>query len=274
MNSNPLKQYFRRPAVYIKLPSGGVGYPPGALEIPESGELPVYPMTAIDEITTRTPDALYNGTAVAEIIKSCVPSIKDPWSVSAVDMDTILVAIRSASGTSDMEIETVCPKCGTDTKYGVSLPGLLTSMKAADFNQELEINDLKIKFKPIVYREMNEAGMAQLDIQKIFATAQNLESDEAKAKVTNDALVKITDLTMKIVSKGIEYIKTPDNTVTNKEYILDYLKHCDKKDYTMIRDFQTKLKQESEIKPLNITCGSCSHSYEQSITLNISDFFE
>lgn len=274
MNNNPLKQYFRRPSVYIKLPSGGVGYPPGSIDFPESGELPVYPMTAIDEITTRTPDALYNGTAVAEIIKSCIPSIKDPWSVSSVDMDTILVAIRSASGTSEMEIESVCPKCANDAKYGVNLPGLLSTMKAADYDKELEINDLKIKFKPIVYREMNEAGMAQFEIQRMFANVANLENDEQKAKITNDALVKITDLTMKIVSKGIEYIKTPESTVTNKEYILDYLKHCDKKDYTVIRDYQTKLKQESEIKPLTITCGNCSNNYEQTITLNVSDFFE
>jgi hypothetical protein len=36
MSDNPLKQYFRRPSVYIRLPSGGKGYPPGALEIPEN----------------------------------------------------------------------------------------------------------------------------------------------------------------------------------------------------------------------------------------------
>jgi hypothetical protein len=51
MNNNPLRQYFRRPAVYIKLPSGGLGYAKDVLEIPESGDFPVYPMTAIDEIT-------------------------------------------------------------------------------------------------------------------------------------------------------------------------------------------------------------------------------
>lgn len=46
-NNNPLKQYFRRPAVYIKLPSNGKNYTEGSLDMPENGELPVYPMTAI-----------------------------------------------------------------------------------------------------------------------------------------------------------------------------------------------------------------------------------
>ena len=50
IENNPLKQYFRRPAIYLKLPSGSKGYAPGVVNITESGELPVYPMTAIDEI--------------------------------------------------------------------------------------------------------------------------------------------------------------------------------------------------------------------------------
>ena len=93
--SNPLKQFFRRPAVYLKLPSGGLGYPEGAINLPDNGEIPIYPMTAIDEITSRTPDSLFNGVAVVELIKSCVPDIKDPWSVTNVDLDPLLVAISN-----------------------------------------------------------------------------------------------------------------------------------------------------------------------------------
>jgi hypothetical protein len=86
MDNNPLRQFFRRPAVYFSLPSKGKDYDIDVLELPESGELPVYPMTAIDEITVRTPDALYNGSAVADLIKSCVPAIKDPWRLNSNDL--------------------------------------------------------------------------------------------------------------------------------------------------------------------------------------------
>jgi len=71
MDNNPLKAYFRRPAIYLKLPSEGKYYPQGSVDIPVNGEVAVYPMTAVDEITTKTPDALFNGSAVVEIIKSC-----------------------------------------------------------------------------------------------------------------------------------------------------------------------------------------------------------
>jgi len=92
LDNNPLKQYFRRPAVYVKLPSGGKYYPQGVIDMPTNGEIPIFPMTAIDEITTKTPDALYNGTAMAELMKSCVPNIKDPWAINSMDLDAILIA--------------------------------------------------------------------------------------------------------------------------------------------------------------------------------------
>lgn len=96
MNNNPLKQYFRRPAIYLKLPSEGKYYPIDAIDLPDNKELPVYPMTAIDEITSKTPDALYSGVAISEIIKSCVPNIKDPWSIPTIDLDAILIEIGRA----------------------------------------------------------------------------------------------------------------------------------------------------------------------------------
>ena len=111
MTDNPLAGYFRKPAVHMTLPSGGQFYPPGSLEMPPTGELPVYPMSALDEISYKTPDALFNGSAVIDVIKSCIPAIKDPWQMSAIDLPAILTNIRIASFGHMMEIDTQCPKC-------------------------------------------------------------------------------------------------------------------------------------------------------------------
>lgn len=273
MNNNPLKQYFRRPSVYLKLPSNGVGYPAGVLDMPETGELPVYPMTAIDEITSRTPDALFNGVAIVELIKSCVPNIKDPWSVFSNDLDAILIAIRAASGGNDLEIESTCPNCQNDGKYGVNLVGVLSTLKAGDYSTELQLNDLTIKFRPLIYREMNEAGKGQFEVQRMFATIDNMEDSEQKAALSESALRRVTDLTMDIISQAIEYIKTPTALVTEKEYILDFLKNCDKNSYTTIRDYNTGLKTQTELKPLDIKCVNCQHEYNQPFMLNPTDFF-
>jgi hypothetical protein len=166
--NNPLKQYFRRPSIYLKLPSGGVGYPAGALNKTETGELPIYPMTAIDEITSKTPDALFNGTAIVEIIKSCVPNIRDPWSIPSTDLDAILIAIRSAAQGNDMEIESTCPSCKEIATYAINLIGMLQNMKPGDYKTELQISDLFIKFRPLIYREMNKRLWHSLKFKKCF----------------------------------------------------------------------------------------------------------
>jgi hypothetical protein len=273
MNNNPLKQYFRRPAVYLKLPSEGKYYAQGVVNLPPNGELPVYPMTAIDEITVKTPDALYNGTAVTELIKSCVPDIKDPWAINSMDIDAILIAIRAAAGNSELEINSKCPKCENEATYGLNLINLLGSMTAADYTKELEVNDLKIKFRPLSYNEMNEANLAQFELQRIFGVLEQEQDLEVRTKRTNEVLKSITELTIKILCSAVEYIRTPGAVVTEKEFIADFLTNCDKDTYTSIRDYNAVLRAKTEIKPLDVKCNECSNEYKQPFTLNATDFF-
>ena len=275
MDNNPLKQYFRRPSVYMKLPSGGLGYPEGAIDMPENGELPVYPMTAIDDITARTPDALYNGIAVVELIKSCIPNIKDPWAVTNVDLDAVLLSIKTASSSSgEMDVDSQCPKCEDIASYKINLANMLGTLKPVDFNKELEIGDLSIRFKPIPFRDINAASTEQFQLQNIFVQAESVEDEDEKARLLQTGLKRITELTMELLSKSIEHIVTPTTTVTDSEFILDFLKHCDRNVYLDIRNYSAKLREDSELKPMKIECTACGNEYEQTITLNPTDFFD
>jgi hypothetical protein len=271
--NNPLASHFRQPSIYLKLPSGGTMYSPSVLTIPESGELAVYPMTAIDEISAKTPDALYNGTAMVDIIKSCIPDIKDPWAVSSTDFDAILVAIKAATNGNSMDITTICPECKEVADYGVNLVGLLSGLKAADYNEVLQINELEVKFRPLTYREMNQAALGQFDAQRSFQSIEYEEDMDVRNKKTQEAVRTITELTMKILAQAIEYIKTPTVTVSEYDYLLDFLTHCDKNMYVTLRDHNTKLRESTQIKPLQLKCIHCQHDYEQIFTLNTSDFF-
>jgi len=94
---NPLAGYYRQPKIYLDLPSKGNYYTQGSLDVSEDGRYPVYAMTAKDELMYKTPDALMNGQATVEVIKSCIPSIKDPWKMPSLDVDACLVAIRIAT---------------------------------------------------------------------------------------------------------------------------------------------------------------------------------
>lgn len=273
IDNNPLKQYFRRPALYLTLPSKGKGYPANVLSPTETGEIPIYPMTAIDDITAKTPDALFNGQAVVDIIKSCVPNILDPWGINSVDLDAVLIAIKSASSTGTLDVESICTKCDGTSKYGINLSHLLASLKSGDYNEELEINELKVKFRPLTYREMNQVGMQQFEMQKIFVDIESSTTVEEKTEKSKNALKTIADVSMQALSRTIEYIGTPNGIVDNKDYIMDFLHNCDKHTYEAIRDHNAKLKEQSDIKPLKISCVHCSHEYEQPFTLNMTDFF-
>lgn len=273
MQNNPLKQFFRRPAVYLKLPSGGKNYAPGSLELPENGELPVFPMTAIDEISVRTPDALFNGSALVDLVKSCVPGIKDPWKINSNDLDSVLIAIRAASGQQLLDIDTICPKCNTDAKFSLNLLTVLANMSYGDYNTPLEVSDLKIKFCPLTYKEMNEAAINQLQITKKFSDIDKIEDPDEQSRVTGEALKAVTELTIIVISQTIEYIETPDSRVDNKEFISDFLHNCDGGIFVAIRDHNSKLKQTTEIKPLDIKCANCGHEYKQAYTINPTDFF-
>ena len=272
--NNPLRQYFRRPSLYLKLPSGTTAYTPDVVDYPETGELPIFPMTAIDEITSRTPDALFNGSAIVDLIKSCVPAIKNPWAITNIDLDAILIGIRAASEGTEMEITSICPACNEDSKYGVNLINILAGFRPGNYDEELKINDLAIKFRPLTYKEINQTGNKQFEIQRIFTQLETIEDLNERNRRSTEALQKINLVPIEIIGETIEHIRTPESFVTEKEFIVDFLQNCDKKTYELIKETNIKLRQSTETKPLQIQCVACNHEYSQPFTLNITDFFE
>lgn len=274
-NINPLAKYFRQPAIYISLPSRGKFYPAGALQLPPSGELAVYPMTAMDEIRARTPDALFNGTSIVDIVRSCIPEITDPWSIPSIDLNAILAAIRLASYGSDMEISTTCSACREISDFTVDLRAVLDSIGTPDYDKPLTVGDLTFYFGPNSYRQQTDIALEQFESQKIIEMVSQMDQmDEAeRAAQMGTAFRKISEITVNTVSRTIRAVKAPDAMVTDYDQIREYLNNCTKDIWESIRNRSIELREASEIKPLQITCPHCNHSYEQPFTLNMSNFF-
>ncbi len=274
MSNNPLQQYFRQPAIYIKLPSNGQFYPEGSLEPAVNGEYPVLPMTAIDEMTYRTPDALFNGSAVVNVIQSCMPNIKNAWHVPSVDVDTILVAVRIASYGHNMEFSSSCPACDEITERELDLRQVLDRMKASDYSQTIKNGDMEIYFRPMSYQDLNNNNQAQFEEQKILQMLPDTEIENTeKINLLNDALKKLTEVTIKALAQSIGAVKTPSALVTESEYIEDFLKNCDRNLFNSIRDHVIDVKSQAEMQPVNLTCDKCEHAYQQMLTLDMSSFF-
>ena len=272
--SNPLQQYFRQPAIYVKLPSGGKFYPPGTIEMPANKELPVYPMTALDEITQRTADALFNGEATVKTIQSCVPNIKDAWAVPTIDMDTLLIAIRIASYGHELEFESACPSCSNENNYAVDLRILLEQLSAPDYNQTVNYGDIEIFLRPLNYKEQNLAAMEQFEDQKLMEMIPQSDiSDKEKIELLSSAYLKLSELTIRSVSESIECIKINNETVTDREHISEFVRNADKKVFDAISKQLASNKLQSELKPLSITCSECGHGYDTPFTMDSATFF-
>lgn len=273
-SSNPLQQFFRQPAVYLKLPSGGQFWPEGSLDMPPNNELPVLPMTAIDEITYRTPDALFNGSAVINVVQSCVPNIKNAWKMPGSDLNAILIAIRIASYGANMDLETTCTSCGHTDDYTVSLNSILDSMPKSNFAETVDHGDLEIYFKPVDYETQNQINLLQFEQQRILQQLQELDQPEdQKMKILNNALQEITKLTVQAIKSSISGIRTPAALVTNQQHIEEFLTNCDRALFVKIRDHAIKLKTDAELPPMQLTCSECNHQYEQAMIMDSTNFF-
>ena len=272
--SNPLSQYFRQPSIYIKLPSQGQNYPAGTLVIPANGELPVYPMTAIDEITYRTPDALFNGQATVNVIQSCVPSIRDAWAVPSIDLDTILIAIRIASYGHDMEFATTCPACQDTSERSIDLRTMLDALRAPDYAAHVSHGDLSIYFRPLSYKNLNDNSALQYEQQKLLQVIPDSTISEAdKMTALTQAFKSLTEITIRSLAISITAIKTPQALVSEPAHIEEFLKNCERDLFNQIRDHVLQLREQSELQPLKLSCTACNHEYQQALTLDMASFF-
>jgi hypothetical protein len=272
---NPLRRHFRQPAIHLRLPSGGKFYPPGALNMPASGELPILPMTAVDEIVTRTPDALFNGSAVPDIIGSCVPSIKDPWAVPSVDINALLVAMRLASYGHSMDLNCTCPGCKTVTELQLDLRVVMDNLGTPDYDTPLMLGDLTLHFAPLSYRQLNENNRQQFEDQKLIQALNSTDMpNEERLKMLGDSFKKITSLTIRAIALSIKSIKTPDAMVVDHSHIEEFLLNCEKGIFEKIKDHAIMLRQSAEIKPLNIECENCQLKFTQEFSLDMANFFE
>ena len=272
--TNPLRQFFRQPAIYLRLPSQGKFWPEGTVNIPENGELPVLPMTAIDEITYRTPDALFNGQAVVSVIQSCVPNIVNAWATPSVDIDAILTAIRIASYGHELEIDSRCPGCDEENTYNLDLRVVLDGFRLPAYDECMINNDLEIHFVPLNYKQIHDNNTLQFSDQKLLQMLPSSElPEDEKVKVLADALRKITEMTVVTISQTISLIQTPGAIVTDRAHIIEFLKNCDRTLFTNIRDHVIKLRTDGELKPLQVKCTNCENTYTQPFTLDQANFF-
>jgi hypothetical protein len=272
---NPLRAHFRQPAIYLKLPSQGQFWETG-LDLPDSGEIPVYPMTARDEILLKTPDALLNGQGVVDVIQSCCPNIINAWEMPSIDVDTVLVGIRIASYGNHMSIDTKCPHCETENNFEVDLNGYIDSITVPNYNQKIEHDKIRIKIRPQNYASVNETSKIQYEQQRVLEniTADGNE-DLNKAAEYKKHIARLVDLNAKLLVDNTEYIEITNTgtVVSEPEYIKEFYFNCDADVCKELQNKITEVNREGAIKPQTGTCSNCNKTYDVALTFDYSSFF-
>jgi hypothetical protein len=185
------------------------------------------------------------------------------------------VAIRIASYGHEMDIDTRCPSCDEENAFGLDLRTVIDNLKAGNFEKTFEQGDLTFHFKPLNYREMTANSLQQFEQQKMLQQINSDESTSESDKMTNlnNMMRRLVEVTVKAMSQSITEIRTPDAIVTDVAQIEEFLNNCDRTMFNSIRDYVIKLREDSELRPLNITCPSCQHQYQQIFTLDMANFF-
>jgi len=284
MNSspNPLSMFMRQPKIYIRLPSGGEYWPEGSLEMTETGELPVYSMTAKDELMLKVPDALMNGQAVVDVIQHCIPNIKNAWECPSLDLDMILIAIRLATY-GEMMSTPVTFSEDFEMEYQIDLRVLMDRLtQQIIWHDTIPINqDLTVYVKPLTYKKISQAAIKTFETQKIMQVVNDDKlSEEQKIKLFKESFKNLSDATLGTITDSIFRIDSVAGSTSDPEHIAEFVNNIDKEIFTTIQKHLESLRDTNTIKPMPVDVtpemkerGVVGDKIEIPITFDPSTFF-
>ena len=281
-NTNPLGKYYRQPQIYITLPSKGKYYGADVFTPTETGEIPVLPMTAKDELSFKTPDSMMSGQSTVDVIQSCVPNFKNAWKMVNFDTDAVLLAIRIATYGETMDVTYKVPVTNEDMTHTVNLPALLEDLgRTIIVDEATTKTGFKVKLAPLDYQSLSQIQTAPFEQQKIYTTVTNSAlSEKEKSTQFVKSFKLLNNINFSMLVDSITEITTPEGTtVVDKAQIKDFCDNCDAKVINEIQDELAKIRSQAQIKPIKLKSTEdqikkgAPTSYEVPVTFDSSNFF-
>ena len=272
--SSFLDKHKRQPRLFIDLPTEGKFYDSSVLEKTET--LPVFGMTAMDEMLLRTPDALFSGEATAQVIKSCIPDILDPWQLVGYDIDYVLLSIRIATYGESIPIATKCPKCDTENEADINLQNLLRLVNEYEIKKSFTIKDLEFYLKPITYKKTTEFSIESYTLQKQIASVDQLPlTNNERDKQLNDLLLASANLNLQVALSHINEIVDGEDKEADPEVIKKWVSENDVEFYNKIKETIMGMTESWKLPKFDMTCTNeeCGHSYKTQLDMDYSNFF-
>lgn len=273
--TNPLIQAYRKPALYIPLPSKGEFYKTKP-KLSIDGELAVYAMTARDELITKTPDALFNGEATLSLIKSCCPDIENPETMPVSDLLVILVGIRQASYGKEIDVDVKCPKCDFENQLQLDASIMLSQARSEPIERSVTLpSEFKVVCNPYTLEDRTMLQIQQIKQNKMIQGLASEKLDDAtRQNLFGKTFVEIAELTVNLITNSIVSVQGKDtDLIEDKEMIREWLQNITKADYEMIRTKVEELSESGLETKFNANCQSCGHDWKTGVDLDIANFF-
>lgn len=262
---NPLLARINKmPGEGIRLPSLGFYYQNGELsEGVNNGEITLYPMTMTDDIMMKSPDMLFQGTAIERVFKRCSPDIQKPMDLLTADVDFILTHLRRISYGPSIELEYTCSNEKCNHLQSAVIPLEYFTSESVDIDPELfdkkytvttKRDGAVVKLKPVTFRDfiiMNQVSNDYLDDPDNLQDYA-LNSYASLIKSVNDV---VND--------------SPENRDFIKQW-LDTIPRTDAERITVtvngIQDWGPKFEYK-------VNCSKCGETNDLSTSINPTSFF-
>jgi hypothetical protein len=260
----------------MKLPSGTSYYAPGAITFTDMGEVGIMPMTGKDELILKNPDALLNGEALVEIIRSCVPAVSDPRLLLTNDIDALITAVRYATYNDALETELACPECKHNNLFKLDLQYSLDNMAFLDSEYVVNLESgLSVFVKPYGFPELLKGLHAQFEQGKLTrAIESETISEEERLKLFSVAFKELSLITYSLMVNSV--VKVVDESqnidVSDKNDIKEFLQNIDKKSSDQISDLIKKINQIGIKRSFIAHCEKCNHEWESEVDFNPVNF--
>ena len=260
---NPLSSHFRAPKLFAPIPSAGKFYGPAVVEMPETLELPVFAMTAKDEMIMKNPDALLNGEAVAQVIHSCVPNVKNARAMLSSDIDVLLVAVQGATYGDDVEVSAPCPKCDEDQKGVASVEQAIGTMGVLEESYTVEHNGLEIHVRPFTYASTIQAGITNFQSTRSLQALADVSNEMERLRLFNDNFKQIAELNFSLIVDSISSIDYTDEdgekqSVTDRKHITEFLDNAEGTVGKKIEEQIAKLNSIGINHEMKLQCEKCT----------------
>ena len=275
--SNFLSQYKRQPKIYVDLPSKGIFYDETIVQDKQFTEIPVFGMNTMDEILIKTPDALFSGESTAQIIRSCIPIIKNPWDLVGFDIDFVLIAIRIATYGDSMPVQSTCPHCGNATESDLILNHLLAEYTNKSTFYSVDFQELRLDLRPLNYKMQTQFAKKQYMLERQIVQIDKTTQTDDEKNVSKQKLMKqMTELNAEMI---ITHIFNISNRENEREFDFTVIKDfVINNDASIFNDVQEKIKQMNKdwsLPTFEVSCAneSCKKQYTSSINVDYASFF-